>query len=294
MTRGRQIVWIALVLSSAGGLFSRQALAVPIGARELRARQDFAAGRYDEALEIFAELYAKTADPIFLRNIARCYQKENRTSEAIATFREYLTKAKKLAPGERDEIEGYIHQMDANRPAEKPPANAAAPAAAPPPPPERPSPPPPTERPAPPPHPPVATPSPSEPVPANPPVAATGGTGREEPITTHAGGVEPRRDRSVSVPGLVFTIAGAALVGTGVAFGLAARSAAKSVAAQYDPDRDSAGHRDAILQWVGYGVGAAALVTGVILLVRGPSEADNAPSVRVGLSPGGALVAGTF
>ena len=75
------------------------AQAAPVSARELRARQDFAAGRYEEAVEIFAELYAKTADPIFLRNIARCYQKQNRADEAIANFREYLTKAKKLSPG---------------------------------------------------------------------------------------------------------------------------------------------------------------------------------------------------
>jgi hypothetical protein len=100
----------------------------------------------------------------------------------------------------------------------------------------------------------------------------------------------------VSVPGVVLTAAGVAAIGGGVAFGLAARSAATAVASQYDPNRDSAGKRDATLQWVGYGVGAAALVTGVILLVRGPGEPEAAPSssVQVGMYPGGASLSGRF
>ena len=99
----------------------------------------------------------------------------------------------------------------------------------------------------------------------------------------------------MSVPGVVLTVVGVAAIGGGVAFGLAARSAATAVASQYDPNRDSAGKRDATLQWVGYGVGAAALVTGVILLVRGPGEAEaSSSSVQVGLYPGGASLSGHF
>ena len=286
-----------MLLSALVGMHARPAQAAPVSARELRARQDFAAGRYEKAIEIFAELYAKTADPIFLRNIARCYQMQNRADEAIANFREYLIKAKKLSPGEREEIEGFIRDLQASRapskpaePATPPPAAARTPAV--------------TEAPA-----AKAPPAATESTPAvtgepAPVRRATGEvatrTPAEESARTQARAkVEPAPHGgggSVSVPGVVLTAAGVAAIGGGIAFGLAARSAATAVASQYDPNRDSAGKRDATLQWVGYGVGAAALVTGVILLVRGPGEAEAAPSssVQVGMYPGGALLSGRF
>jgi tetratricopeptide (TPR) repeat protein len=89
--RARWLLGILVVLCAVSAVRVRAAQASPVSERELRARQDYAAGRYDEAIEIFAELFAKTADPIFLRNIARCYQKQNRTEEAIENCREYLS-----------------------------------------------------------------------------------------------------------------------------------------------------------------------------------------------------------
>jgi hypothetical protein len=291
--------WLGIfaVLCAVVGVQANAARAATVSPRELRARQDFAAGRYEQALEIFAELYAKTADPIFLRNIARCYQKQNRADEAISNFREYLVKAKKLSPGEREEIEGFIRDLEASSTPLKaaepatPPAAAArvAPAAETPP----------AQTTAPAPHPAATE---STPPPASAPARPAPGevatrTPDETPQTQVRAKVQtaPRSGGSVSVPGLVLTIAGVAAIGGGVAFGLAARSAATSVASQYDPNRDSAGKRDATLQWVGYGVGAAALVTGVILLVRGPGEPEAAASsVQVGFYPGGASRTGRF
>jgi tetratricopeptide (TPR) repeat protein len=84
--------------------------AAPIDPRELNARKEFAAGRYDQSVEIFAGLFAETGDPVFLRNIARCYQKLKRPDEAIANFQEYLTKGN-LSSGERAEIESYVEEM---------------------------------------------------------------------------------------------------------------------------------------------------------------------------------------
>ena len=294
---GRWLGILAL-LCAVAGVRARVAQAAPVGALELRARQDFAAGRYEDALEIFAELYAKTADPIFLRNIARCYQKQKRADEAIASFREYLGKAKKLSAGEQDEIEGYIRDLEAIRV----PLKTAEPAK-PPPAVERPpttteAPPAKATGPA-----PAAVPATTEPAPArraSNPVASRPPTERAQPKPQLRANAEPGSPRggSVSVPGVVLTAVGAAAIGGGVAFGLAARSAATAVASQYDPARESAGKRDATLQWVGYGVGAAAIVTGVILLVRGPSEPEGASSsveVGLGLFPGGgASLSGRF
>jgi len=53
---------------------------------ELKARQAFAASRYDEAIEIFAQLYAETLNPIYLRNIGRCHQKKREPEKAIDAF----------------------------------------------------------------------------------------------------------------------------------------------------------------------------------------------------------------
>jgi tetratricopeptide (TPR) repeat protein len=110
---------------------------------EMKAREAFAAGRYDEALETFAKLYAESLHPVYLRNIGRCHQKMREPQKAIDAFQDYLAKAKKITAEERSEIEGYIREMEAMRDAQAqaqatPPAVATPPtrtaaAAAPPP-----------------------------------------------------------------------------------------------------------------------------------------------------------------
>jgi hypothetical protein len=97
-------------------------VAVPIAnakggdnATELKAREAFAAGRYDEALDLFAKLYAQTLHPVYLRNIGRCHQKLRQPEQAIDKFNEYLAKEKKISPDERKEIDGYIKDMEALR-----------------------------------------------------------------------------------------------------------------------------------------------------------------------------------
>jgi hypothetical protein len=128
-----------LVISVAGGV---TAAADP---RELKAREEFAAGRYEAALDIFAKLYAETLHPVYLRNVARCYQNLEQPDRAITSFHEYLRKAKSLTPADRAEVEGYIKEMEdlkkrQEAAASKPVAPVTpVPAAAPPPPqPERP------------------------------------------------------------------------------------------------------------------------------------------------------------
>ncbi len=84
-------------------------------ATEMKAREDFAAGRYDEALELFAKLYAETLNPVYLRNIGRCHQKLRHPDKAIDAFKDYLAKGKKISTDERAEINGYIKEMEALR-----------------------------------------------------------------------------------------------------------------------------------------------------------------------------------
>ena len=80
--------------------------------REMRAREAYAAGRYQDALDLYVKLYAEKLHPNFLRNIGRCYQNLGEPDKAISSFREYLRKARRLDRGEREEIEGYIREME--------------------------------------------------------------------------------------------------------------------------------------------------------------------------------------
>lgn len=99
--------------------------------REMRAREAFGAGRYEEAIDMFAKLYAETLHPTFLRNIGRCYQNLAIPGKAIASFREYLRKSTGMPAAERAEVQGYIAEMEAlqKRQNEPDPAPAAVPAA---------------------------------------------------------------------------------------------------------------------------------------------------------------------
>jgi hypothetical protein len=65
-----------------------------------------------------------------LRNIGRCQQNLGEPDKAIASFREYLRKAKDLTADQRAEIEGYIAEMEQLKRSR---ANGAATTSAPPP-----------------------------------------------------------------------------------------------------------------------------------------------------------------
>ena len=81
--------------------------------RELTAREEFAAGRYQQALDIYAKLFAETLHPTYLRNVGRCHQMLGNADQAIKTFREYLRRVPNLAPAQRAEVEGFIAEMEA-------------------------------------------------------------------------------------------------------------------------------------------------------------------------------------
>src|SRR3954464_11934757 len=119
MSRSRSMRWVAgigLALLLALAAVPDDAIAAPTDRQtEIDARQAFAAGRYDEAIELFARLYAETLNPIYLRNIGRCHQKKRQPDKAIDAFRDYLAKGKGISSAERKEIQGYIKEMEALR-----------------------------------------------------------------------------------------------------------------------------------------------------------------------------------
>src|SRR6185436_1780601 len=127
--------------------------------RERKAESAFVAGRYQEAAELLNGLYVEFHNPVYLRNLGRCHQRLKDPDRAIAAFDEYLRRGKGLSSAERDEINGFIKEMEELK------KQQAAEAAPPPPPPKV------TPTPAPTPVPTVVTPPPPPPPPlVTPPV----------------------------------------------------------------------------------------------------------------------------
>jgi hypothetical protein len=102
--------------------------------KEMAARKAFASSDWDRALDLFSDLYAQTLHPVYLRNIGRCHQKMRQPQKAIDAFQDYLAKNKHLGPGERQEIDGYIAEMERLRDEQaRAPRPEATPAPGPPP-----------------------------------------------------------------------------------------------------------------------------------------------------------------
>ncbi len=137
--RRRMSVVMALATFVAGppslSSFGKVAMAAPAAdpEREVEARTAFVAGRYQEAVELYARLYGETLHPVYLRNLGRCHQKLGNPDRAIDFFRDYLRKGRSIKAAERREIDGYIAEMEELRkqrsqavPAAAPPATPAA------------------------------------------------------------------------------------------------------------------------------------------------------------------------
>jgi hypothetical protein len=72
-------------------------------AREAEARKECAAGRYRRGVEILAELFVQTTEPIYVYNQGRCYEENGQLEQAITRFREYQNKLR-ASPGSAGEI----------------------------------------------------------------------------------------------------------------------------------------------------------------------------------------------
>lgn len=106
-----RLLAICLIGSVVAALARPAAAAEDDSAAERQARTYYVAGEYKQALDIYARLYVETNHPTYLRNVGRCQQKLGEADQAIASFREYLQKAKDLSADQRAEIEGYIAEM---------------------------------------------------------------------------------------------------------------------------------------------------------------------------------------
>jgi hypothetical protein len=304
-------------------LYATAAFGKPMDPREATAKEACSTGKVDEGAELLAKLFTETANPVFVFNQGRCYEQNGRMEQAIQRFREYLRLAPKLGGKERKNVDQHIADCQAEvekqrqaaknveihpapgQPLPSPQASIPTP-------------------PAPPPEPvpsafpqasaqpslPTAPASPAQPAPpvlpqAPPQVESAPQAPPSTPVLIqNAPPAENVQGGSgLRTLGIVTGAVGVAAVGAGITFGLLTKSTQDQVESDarnrvYDPDKVSRGHLYETLQWVGYGVGAGAIITGTILILVGHPPAQTSGTVAliptVGPDQGGFVVQGGF
>jgi tetratricopeptide (TPR) repeat protein len=235
----------------------------PKTGREKAAQKACALGDYQKGVDILADMLVDSDDPNPVYNQGRCYEQNSRWEQAINRFREYLRKDANLSDGDRADAERHIAECEkalAQAAQAAQPAAAPAPAAR-------------VEAPAP-------APAPS---PVAPDVSA-----KSAPPSSDAS-----QGKGLRVAGIVCAAVGLAAVGTG--FGLALKTQDMSSDAQKSGGGTQAqeDQRKSLETWgwVSYGVGAAAIATGVVLYIVGwPSDKSTNVALLPALTPDGASV----
>jgi hypothetical protein len=286
-----------------------------------KATQLYKQGSYEEAATLFLQLSLDNPGmPVFVRNLGACYYYLRRPEPALSNLREYLHKKKDIDPTDREEVEKWIAEMDELRRGGPWPAKPAADATSVPPAPGMAAPPAPgvvpqaesaqapyvpyqpmpsTGYPAMPPAPawqapaPMAAPGP-DPSAGGWPGPAAGPAGVAAPTVATQPEAPAKSSGRITAAWILGGVGVAALV-TGGVCSLMAASKFSDVAKKYDPGKESDGKTFATVQWVGYGVGAAAVTTAVILAVTRPSSSGSvAFAPAVGPGQAGAVLGGRF
>lgn len=216
--------------------------------RPTEARKACLAGEVERGVKLLVEYFAATEDPTVIYNIGRCYEQNGMEAKAVPKFREYLRKAKDLSAEERLEIERRIADLETVIRARATPA-------------------------------PVSDKRGQLPAVTAPPALA-----QKDGDAGSAGEVSAGRSRSLRTAGIATAAAGVATVGTGIFFGLRARSLEDRIenGSRYDPADLDAGRTARTTQFVLYGVGAAAVIGGAVLYYLGMDQGQRvtvAPSM---------------
>jgi hypothetical protein len=248
-----------------------------------KGKQAFDLGKWDDAIAEFEEAYKLRSDPTFLFNMAQAYRRKGDLQRALDLYKNYLIENPQTP--KRDDIEKRIRALEKEM---KNPARrqieAPAPVA-------QPSEPPPAAQvivapvpatvPA-----PVSVPTPTPaPAPAPAPESAppTPAVSVVEPAQPAASFQPPSSGYGLRVAGIVCGAAGLASIGTAVYFYTRAASLSDRISSSDAPTSSDyqAGKDAETMQWVFYGVGAAALATGAVLYWLGSSSSAFAPTATV-------------
>ena len=232
-------------------------------AKEKAAKKACATGDFAKGVDILADLFTETDDILYIYNSARCYQMNNQCTQSKSRFLEYLRKAKDISESDRAETERQIADCDGSlaKTAQVEPPPVAA----------------------------TSIPSGPATAPQTPDAATSTVSSPPEPPPSGSS-----RGKGLRVAGIVSAAVGVAAIGTGI--GLAMKANGLSTT-DYSQSRED--ERTSLKTWsmVGYGVGAAAIVTGVVLYVVGwPSEQSSSVALLPALAPDGAsvLLKGSF
>ncbi|HEY0709039.1 MAG TPA: hypothetical protein VGG33_19680 [Polyangia bacterium] len=224
--------------------------------RVVEARRACAAGQVDRGMDLLASVIADTGDPGAVYNQARCFQQNGRPEDAIIRFREYLRVGHKEPLADRRTAERFIKELEAEI-AEK-------------------------EKRA-----PVVTPVPST---SEPPSPATPSENTSAPLVTPDPGTS-------STPPLRWAAYGAGAVGVlGLGFGVFNSLRVRSIQSdlnegppksglEYDRLKER-GYEAENRQYIGYGVGAAALAGGALLYWLSRPETGTQVSLTLPFGPG--------
>jgi hypothetical protein len=220
---------------------------------EKAAKKACITGDVRKGIDLLGDLFVETGDLAYVFNQGRCFQQNHRCEEAVDRFREYLRKSPDLLSKDRAEVNRYISDCEdlQAKQAQPPAALAAVPSALP------------------------AAPSPAAPAAAATTLAAAPASASE----LHA-------NSRLRTAGLVTVSVGVIALAGGVLCNIHANALTSDLNKPAGWDRGKASSRETYqtLGWVGYGVGAAVLATGVTLFVLGGhsgTSADSPPAVAL-------------
>lgn len=266
-----------LCLSSAAfvllALTTTSALAASKQAQERSARKACLSGDYNKGVTILSDLFVDTKDPTYIFNQGRCFEQNHRYEDAVSRFEEYLrVPGANLSAADRAVAEKHIVDCKDRLPDQSSKSQASAPVPFVPPPPAAP------------------------PEPSSTPESSTSIAAQPEPQPApHEGGAGLR------VTGIVAMSVGVAAAAAGVFLNLKANTISNDMATtvgNYEA-RNTDRKNYETMAWVGYGVGAACVVTGAILYAIGrKTGSDSSTSVALlpAIGPGqaGAFLTGGF
>jgi hypothetical protein len=217
---------------------------------EKAAKKACITGDVRKGIDLLGDLYVETNDIVYIYNQGRCFEQNSRCAESLDRFNEYLRKATDLTAKEKAEVDSHIEECEKRLAKQASSSVAPAPASAPAP---------------------LQT--------ATLPAASLVPTVSQAMPAAPA--AEERTTLRLRTAGALTASVGVLALAGGLVCNLKANGLTSDLNRPAGWDRGKASSRDTYetLGWVGYGLGAAAVATGVTLFVLGErsSTSVNAP-----------------
>jgi hypothetical protein len=220
-----------IVVALTAALVDGTAFAQGDDVRAVEARKACASGDVDKGIKLLAEILATTDDVTAVYNMGRCYQQNGKPDKAALQFREYLRKATDLSPELRSRVQAQLREAEADERASRRDVSTSPLAGSPPP----------------------------------------GSTLAGTPSGTADRGASSTK-KNLRLAGIGVASAGVVSIGTAVYFGLRAKSLAdhnEKAGNTFSKSDEDAGKTANTVQYVFYGIGAAALASGAVLYYLG-------------------------